>query len=78
MKIQTILDSIDLGAIALPEFQRGYIWNRDQWTIGEGIKLINFSNAEGYRVQTRSYHTALRRKRPSTVDCATDHYKKYK
>ena len=30
MKIQTILDSIDLGAIALPEFQRGYIWNRDQ------------------------------------------------
>lgn len=30
MKIQTILDQIDLGAIALPEFQRGYVWNRDQ------------------------------------------------
>ena len=30
MKIQTILDSIDLCAIALPEFQRGYAWNRDQ------------------------------------------------
>lgn len=30
MKISTILDSIDLGAIALPEFQRGYVWNRDQ------------------------------------------------
>lgn len=30
MKINTILDQIDLGAIALPEFQRGYVWNRDQ------------------------------------------------
>ena len=30
MKISTILDQIDLGAMALPEFQRGYVWNRDQ------------------------------------------------
>lgn len=30
MKINTILDQIDLGAVALPEFQRGYVWNRDQ------------------------------------------------
>ena len=30
LKIQTILDQIDLGSIALPEFQRGYVWNRDQ------------------------------------------------
>ncbi len=30
MKIATILDQIDLGAMALPEFQRGYVWNRDQ------------------------------------------------
>ncbi len=30
MKISTILDQIDLGSIALPEFQRGYVWNRDQ------------------------------------------------
>lgn len=30
MQIQTILDQIDLGAMALPEFQRGYVWNRDQ------------------------------------------------
>lgn len=30
LKIQTILDQIDLGAMALPEFQRGYVWNRDQ------------------------------------------------
>jgi hypothetical protein len=30
MKISTILDQIDIGSIALPEFQRGYVWNRDQ------------------------------------------------
>ena len=30
MKIQTILDQIDLGSMALPEFQRGYVWNRNQ------------------------------------------------
>jgi len=30
MKISTILDHIDSGHIALPEFQRGYVWNGDQ------------------------------------------------
>lgn len=30
MKIDVILSQIDLGSIALPEFQRGYVWNRDQ------------------------------------------------
>lgn len=30
MKIATILDQIDLGTIALPHFQRGFVWNRDQ------------------------------------------------
>jgi hypothetical protein len=30
MKISTMLDHIDSGHIALPEFQRGYVWNRDQ------------------------------------------------
>lgn len=30
MRINTILDQIDLGSMALPEFQRGYVWNRDQ------------------------------------------------
>ena len=30
MKISVILHQIDSGAIALPEFQRGYVWNRDQ------------------------------------------------
>ena len=30
MKIQNILNHIDSGYMALPEFQRGYVWNRDQ------------------------------------------------
>jgi hypothetical protein len=30
MEISTILNQIDLGAMALPEFQRGYVWNRGQ------------------------------------------------
>lgn len=30
MKISTILDHIDIGHMALPEFQRGYVWNREQ------------------------------------------------
>jgi len=30
VKVSTILDHIDSGHIALPEFQRGYVWNRDQ------------------------------------------------
>lgn len=30
MKVSTILDHIDDGGLALPVFQRGYVWNRDQ------------------------------------------------
>jgi Protein of unknown function DUF262 len=30
VQVQTILDQIDLGSMALPEFQRGYVWNREQ------------------------------------------------
>ncbi|MFW5472285.1 GmrSD restriction endonuclease domain-containing protein [Knoellia sp. CPCC 206450] len=30
MKVSQVLDLIDSGDIALPEFQRGYVWNRDQ------------------------------------------------
>ncbi len=30
MKVGTILEQIDLGSYALPEFQRGYVWNRAQ------------------------------------------------
>ena len=30
MHVSTILDHIDSGDMALPKFQRGYVWNRDQ------------------------------------------------
>jgi hypothetical protein len=30
MKIGSILDQVDSGKMALPEFQRGYVWNREQ------------------------------------------------
>lgn len=30
MQVSTLLDHIDSGHMALPEFQRGYVWNRDQ------------------------------------------------
>lgn len=30
MKLSTILDQVDMGSIALPQFQRGYVWSRDQ------------------------------------------------
>ena len=30
MKVSAILDHIDSGDMALPKFQRGYVWNRDQ------------------------------------------------
>ena len=30
MQVSTILDYIDSGSMALPKFQRGYVWNRDQ------------------------------------------------
>ena len=30
MEINTILSQIDLGSYAMPVFQRGYVWNRDQ------------------------------------------------
>ena len=30
MKVSDILSSVDLGRMALPEFQRGYVWNRNQ------------------------------------------------
>jgi uncharacterized protein with ParB-like and HNH nuclease domain len=42
MKISTILDQIDLGAMALPEFQRGYVWNRDQapYTRNKSVKKL--------------------------------------
>lgn len=44
MKISEILNQIDLGSYALPEFQRGYVWNRDQ------VKKLMNSLYHGYPI----------------------------
>lgn len=44
MKISEILNQIDLGSYALPEFQRGYVWNRDQ------VKRLMMSLYRGYPI----------------------------
>ncbi len=60
MKISTILDQIDNGQIALPEFQRGYVWNREQvrglfdslykrHPVGSLLVWSTESNAASYR-----------------------------
>ena len=44
MEISTILAQIDIGSMALPEFQRGYVWNRDQ------VRSLMFSLYRRYPV----------------------------
>ncbi len=44
MTIENILNQIDLGSYALPEFQRGYVWNRDQ------VKKLMMSLYKGYPI----------------------------
>lgn len=44
MRIQEILNQIDLGSYALPEFQRGYVWNREQ------VKRLIMSLYKGYPI----------------------------
>lgn len=41
-KLAAILDQIDSGSVMLPEFQRGYVWNRDQvrGLMGCGYRLV--------------------------------------
>jgi hypothetical protein len=46
MKISTILDQVDLGSLVLPEFQRGYVWNRDQ------VKRLMASLYRGHPIGT--------------------------
>src|SRR3954452_13416089 len=60
MKISTILDQIDLGSIALPEFQRGYVWNRDQ-VRGLMDSLYRKHPVGGLLVWTTSTDTATAR-----------------
>ena len=44
LTINTILSQIDIGAYALPVFQRGYVWNRDQ------VRKLMYSLYRGYPI----------------------------
>lgn len=75
MKVGTILDSIDQGAMALPEFQRGYVWNRNQ------VRGLVDSMYRGHPVgslltwQTRTENAEARgdaRLQPGTVQLLLD------
>ena len=58
MKIGVILDQIDLGSMALPEFQRGYVWNRDQ-VVGLMESLYRRHPVGGLLVWVTSTEVAL-------------------
>lgn len=60
MKISTILDHIDSGHMALPEFQRGYVWNRDQ-VRGLFDSLYRRHPVGGLLVWATESHTASHR-----------------
>lgn len=54
MKLSNIIDLVDSGDIALPEFQRGYVWNRDQ------VRGLMQSLYRGYPVGSLlTWHTRL-------------------
>lgn len=60
MRISTILDHIDSGHMALPEFQRGYVWNRDQ-VRGLFDSLYRRHPVGGLLVWATESHTASHR-----------------
>jgi hypothetical protein len=60
VKISTILDHIDSGHMALPEFQRGYVWNRDQ-VRGLFVSLFRRHPVGGLLVWATESQTAAHR-----------------
>ncbi len=54
MKVSTLLDHIDSGHIALPEFQRGYVWNRNQ-----GFRI--FTDVDLFKAHIERYVLAFAR-----------------
>ena len=65
MKLSTILDQIDSQDMALPEFQRGYVWNRQQ------VRSLFTSLYKGYPIggfMTWNTAVATARTRGSEID----------
>lgn len=67
MKVSQILDQIDSGDIALPEFQRGYVWNRDQ-VRGLFVSLYRGYPVGGFMTWNTKAEGASARGGPVTVD----------
>ena len=65
-KFSAILDQVDAGTVLLPEFQRGYVWNRDQ------VRGLMRSLYKGYPVgallvwETDVAHQAVRGAAPTS------------
>src|SRR5690348_18358224 len=65
-KLSAILDQVDTGTVLLPEFQRGYVWNRDQ------VRGLMRSLYKGYPVgsllvwETDAAHQAVRGVAPAS------------
>ncbi|KAA3640806.1 MAG: DUF262 domain-containing protein [Armatimonadetes bacterium] len=60
MKISTILDHVEYGDMTLPEFQRGYVWNRNQ-VRGLFSSLYNKYPVGGLLLWTTEVDAAQRR-----------------
>ena len=71
MKLSTIIDQIDLGSLALPKFQRGYVWNRTQvrnlmrslyqgFPVGSLLVWETHSNTADVRGDAQSPYGSLR------------------
>jgi len=67
MKVQQVLDLIDSGDIALPEFQRGYVWNREQ-VRGLFSSLYRGYPVGGFMIWNTKADGAAARGGPVTVD----------
>jgi hypothetical protein len=59
MRISTILDHIDCGHLALPEFQRGYAWNRGQVRGEASGKLGSRHRSEPLRPACLTHHDIM-------------------
>lgn len=56
MKISTIPDHIDSGHMALPEFQRGYVRNRDQVRAAPVFRCVDSVEGNPFAVFTGPSH----------------------
>ena len=64
--VQDLLSQISHGEILLPEFQRGYVWNRDQ--VRELMQSLYRKHPTGHLLTWRTYKPSLVRGTQSTAN----------